>query len=762
MKKWLSLVALSVVLWLAGCPGEAPINPDPDSGVVHLPDGNVTLLDGGPVPDAGPGDSGSLPEADSGSPYGLDARPANPTCVAPVKPPVTNAPVQLERQFGTVTFNFPMLMLNAPGDSTNVYVMQRGGTILKVPKTATAQAQVSTFGTITVDAQGEGGLLGMAFHPNYATNREIYLSYTVTGPSAAVPMISRISRFKSLDNGATLAAASEEILLTVDQPFTNHKGGMIAFGPKDYLFIGFGDGGSGNDPGNRAQDLTNLLGKFLRIDVSGTDGALKYKIPADNPFAMSATNRKEIYAVGVRNPWRWSFDRDTSELWAGDVGQDFEEEIDKIVLGGNYGWRVREGFHCRGGGFNCPTAGYIDPVVSHLQPEAQSITGGYVYRGTGIPSFFGKYIYGDYVTKLIWVLNYEPATDGGPPRAVPQLIDQGGDNIVSFSQLDDGEVYVLRQGGVIQKFVPMGTPPVDNFPKQLSATGCFEAADPTKPVEGLIPYDLNAALWSDGAQKERFLALPDGQKITVEADGDFTFPNGTVLAKTFSLGGKRVETRLFMRHPDGTWGGFSYEWNDAQTDATLLAGSKTKQVGAQTWYFPSRSDCLVCHTSQAGFSLGLEVGQLNRTFQYPSTARTRNQLTTLEGIGMFSAPLPATRKLYPNPFGGDPVDQRAQAYLHANCAGCHRPGGTGRGPQNFVYGAAGGVATYCNVNPANGNLGVANAKILAPGAPASSIISVRMHALDANRMPPLATQVVDTSGTALVDGWIQGMTACPQ
>ncbi len=770
MNKWVLLVALAFVVIIGCLTGIAePGLVDPDGGTVVLPDGNVVLMDGGPVPDAGTPDAGTpdagVPEADSGSPYGLDLRPANPTCIAPVQPPTTTAPVAWAPAFTNLTFTFPMMMLNAPGENgAFAYVVERAGIIKRFPNRANATAaEITTFLTLTVSVQGEGGLLGVAFHPNYAVNREVYVSYTAAGPGGGTPLISRISRFKEVGG----ALGGEQILLSLNQPYDNHNGGGIAFGPDGFLYIGFGDGGFQDDPLDAGQNPSTLLGKFLRIDVNGTDAdaGLQYRIPADNPFLNTPGARREVYAMGVRNPWRWSFDRGTGDLWVGDVGQGFAEEIDKLVRGGNYGWDVREGFNCRGGGTGCPSAGYIDPVVAHPRGEAQSITGGFVYRGTAIPSFIGKYIYGDYILKNIWVLEFESSTDGGANlRPVPTIIGSGGDNIVSFAQLDDGEVYVLRQGGVIQKLVPSGAPPVDSFPKQLSQTGCFEPGDPTRPVAGLIPYDLNAALWSDGAQKERFLALPDAAKISVAPSGDFDFPNGSVLAKTFFLDGKRVETRLFMRHPNGNWAGYSFEWNEAETDATLLVGSKTKQVGARTWYFPSRSECLVCHTAPAGFTLGLEVGQLNRTFQYPSTARTRNQLSTLESIGLFSAPLggtPDTLIRYESPSGAGPVAHRAQAYLHANCAGCHRPNGTGRGPQNFVYGADGGVGTYCNVNPSNGNLGIANAKILAPGSPSTSILSRRMHALDANRMPPLASRVADTDGMNVVDSWIQTLSTCP-
>jgi uncharacterized repeat protein (TIGR03806 family) len=280
----------------------------------------------------------------------------------------------------------------------------------------------------------------------------------------------------------------------------------------------------------------------------------------------------------------------------------------------------------------------------------------------------------------------------------------------------------------------------------------------------MIPYDLNAALWSDGASKERFFAIPDGSTITVTASGDFDFPNGTVLAKTFSIGGQRIETRLFMRHMNGTWAGYSYEWNTAQTEATLLPASKSRVVGSQTWFFPSRGQCMQCHTAYAGRSLGPELGQLNRDFTYPATGRTANELETLAGLGFLSAPLPGpvnTLARYEPPFGGGPLESRARAYLHANCAGCHQQG-FGQGPADWRYSLTFLQTNSCNVMPSNGQVGLgAAARIIAPGSPANSVVSARMHALNAFRMPPLASSVEDTMGTALIDQWISSLTACP-
>lgn len=732
--------------------------------------GGGSATGGGGIEGGGSGGGGEQQDAgpqNDGGP-GLDARPVNTTCVAPNPPPSTSA-VATQRVFTNLSFSQPLGLFNAPGDTTRVFVQERQGRIRVFPNMAAAMPnQVSTFLDFStkVDDQGEGGFLGMAFHPQWPTRLEVFVSYT----ESSAPLRTVVSRFRSINAGMTLDPTSEERVFAIEQPFNNHNGGSISFGPDGFLYIGLGDGGSGDDPLNSGQRLNTNLGKFLRIDVN-VPAAQRYAIPSDNPFAGdvacnlsgddinapdAGTRCAEIYASGMRNPWRWSFDTVSGELWVADVGQGAYEEVDRVVRGGNYGWKVREGAHCRTGAM-CQTAGLIDPVVEYGRSLGNSTTGGYVYRGTTIPSLIGKFVFGDYGSGRIF--SVEPDGQGG--SQLGNLLDTNI-ALASFGQLADGEVYALDIGsGQIHQLVPTGTAQPDTFPKLLSQTGCFDSTDPKVVSAALIPYSINVPFWSDGASKERFVAIPDGTTVTVERSGDFTFPNGTVLAKTFTVGGKRIETRLFMRHMNGDWAGYSYEWNDTETEATLLAGSKSKTVGAQTWFYPSRSQCLQCHTAIAGRSLGLELGQLNRDQLYASTGRVADQLETLESIGYFSAALPTTLPKYPEPFGTEPLELRARAWLHSNCAGCHQQG-MGQGPADWRYSLAFKDTNSCGANPQSGTLGIANAKLVAPGSPMTSIVSRRIHALDAARMPPVGSSVVDAQGSALVDAWITSLTSCPQ
>jgi uncharacterized repeat protein (TIGR03806 family) len=321
----------------------------------------------------------------------------------------------------------------------------------------------------------------------------------------------------------------------------------------------------------------------------------------------------------------------------------------------------------------------------------------------------------------------------------------------------------------------------------LSATGCVDPKDPTKPAPGLIPYEVNSPLWSDGAEKERYMALPDGGRVTVksckrhptaclpvfmggtpEDEGHWSVPAGTVLVKTFLLGGKRVETRLLVRFDAYTWVGYSYEWNEEQTEAhvhpdRINGVQKSIKVGSgtQLWHFPSRSECLQCHTEAAGVALGLDSAQLNRDFVYPSGLKA-NQLETLERMGIFDAPLdgPAIAR-YPTPNEqGTPLAERARSYLHVNCAICHRPEGN-FAQMDLRYRTPLENTQLCNVEPEKGDLGVMGALRLVPGEPGKSLVSLRMHALDQERMPQLGTSVVDPLGVAVVDDWIRSLKGCP-
>ena len=358
-----------------------------------------------------------------------------------------NAQLSLESAFPDLSFSSPVFLTNA-GDSTDrIFVVEQAGRI-KVFQNSSSVQSSKTFLDITdrVTSGGETGLLGLAFHPDYKNNGYFYVDYTTPDP-----LTTRISRFQVTSNPDSANINSEVILLSFAQPYTNHNGGWIGFGPNDgYLYIGAGDGGSGGDPHNNAQNITKFLGKILRIDVDTNDVDLNYAIPPDNPFVDSTGSvLKEIYAWGMRNPWRSSFDPVTGWLWCGDVGQNTYEEIDIIENGNNYGWNCYEGNHTYPSG-DCEYPDYTFPIWEYSHSNGCSITGGYVYRGSDVPDLVGKYIYSDYCSSTLWALTY----DGSNPATNETLLTVPA-SVVSFGVDESRELYIVTQyPNAIYKFTP--------------------------------------------------------------------------------------------------------------------------------------------------------------------------------------------------------------------------------------------------------------------------------------------------------------------
>lgn len=429
--------------------------------------------------------------------------------------------------------------------------------------------------------------------------------------------------------------------------------------------------------------------------------------------------------------------------------------------GGNYGWSTCEGAHLLGDPVNlCNTPGLRDPVVELGRADAQSITGGFVYRGAAIPGLVGTYVFGDYSLGNIWALAYDPS--GAPVPKLVATVDPS--TLASFAVDNHGELYVLLFDGRIYELVPGGPPMADPFPKLLSRTGCVEPKDPTTPAAGVIAYDVNSPAWTDGARAARSFAIPDGTTIAVASDGTWALPTGSVAMQTLEIAGKPVETRMLVRHDDGAWAGYSYEWNEQGTDAALLPAGKSKLLAnGQRWTFPSRTKCLECHGAAAGGTFGLEHAQLNRDLVYAQTNRISNELATLDHVGLFTNKLagpPSTLPRLPSPTGAEPVEARARSYLHASCASCHRPKGFAKGLIDLRDETSFAATGTCNAPATQGPVNGATT-LVAPGSATTSILSLRMHATNIDRMPGEPTNTLDPMGTALIDAWINGLMACP-
>ncbi|TDB68877.1 PQQ-dependent sugar dehydrogenase [Arundinibacter roseus] len=363
--------------------------------------------------------------------------------------PTPTGPAQFSVQeaFQGLSFRDPVELVHAEDGSNRLFVIEQRG-LIRSFSTTQSNPSANTFLDISgkVQSGGEMGLLGLAFHPDFKNNGYFFVNYTRDNPRESV-----IARYQ-VSNPATGVAdpQSETILFTYAQPFGNHNGGSVHFGPDGFLYIATGDGGSGGDPQNNSQNRKNLLGKILRVDVNSTaKGA--YGIPSDNPFAGNQEQfREEIYAYGLRNPWKISFDKTQNQLWAADVGQNETEEIDLIVKGGNYGWRLKEGDDCYNPSSNCEQPGLIDPVWEYAQSNGdRSVTGGYVYRGALTPDLTGRYIYGDFVSGRIWAL--DPQADGANRNVL--LVEKVG-SISTFGVDEKNELYFCNyQDGKIYRIV---------------------------------------------------------------------------------------------------------------------------------------------------------------------------------------------------------------------------------------------------------------------------------------------------------------------
>ncbi len=737
--------------------GDVPI-PPPDIPPLDVPDVTCepACTDGVCSPDGCGGACpacGDLPAA-YGTSCRLDGDPEPPGAV------------MLEPAFDKIVFDYPVHINTLP-DGT-LLIVEKKGVVKTMPDDPTASgADVGLFMDISqrVDStKPEGGLLSLVLHPDYATNRYVFVNYTGTVDSKFTTLVSRFI----VGADGMVDATSELRLLSVRQPYTNHNGGQLGFGPDGYLYVGMGDGGSGGDPDNRAQDLGQLLGKFLRIDVDNPSGGKNYGVPEDNPFVGVDGAMPEIWAYGLRNPWRFAFDPLTGLLWTADVGQKKWEEIDIIERGKNYGWNIMEGSACYKPEVDCNPEGLTLPVAEYPHNDGHaSVTGGFVYRGKELPGFVGSYVYADYVLGTMYAVRF-----GGDGEAVVTDLGETEKKVTTFGLTKDGELLLAHvspfntSSGEIYRVVAAGDPvtPRAAFPRRLSETGCFKNLETLEPADGLLEYTVNTPLWHDGARSVRHLALPTGGKLS-PTDGAWTLPVGTRTVKTFVYdtpeGPLKVETRFVIQGEAGVRV-FGYRWNDEGTDAELLDSGAVRhfQLGAEAraWHFPSRADCLTCHNEASGRFLGWSTAQLDREATLGSV--TGNQLELWEKLGILAA-APQRGLVFPDPADTSvPVETRARAVMDVNCATCHRPGGLGQVEHDLRFATPLDETGVCDTEPSKEFFGVPNERLLAPGNPEASNLLLRMKTLGDLRMPSLGSHVVDEQAVGLITEWIQGLSSC--
>jgi uncharacterized repeat protein (TIGR03806 family) len=620
-------------------------------------------------------------------------------------------------------------------------------------------------------------LYGLAFHPQFDKNRYVYICYVRQNE---VPDGSVVSRFSvSRTDPPVIDPRSEQVILTYGSG--GHNGGCLAFGKDGCLYISTGDAGAPSppDPKMTGQDCSDLLSCILRLDVDHPQPGKPYAIPADNPFPDLAGVRPEIWAFGFRNPWKMSFDRATGDLWVGDVGWELWELIDKVERGGNYGWSVVEGPQPVNVEARRGPAPVLPTLKVHPHSEAASITGGYVYRGTRLAGLSGAYIYGDFQTGIIWALREK----GGKVTWQTELA-RTPLHLVAFGETNDGELLLVDHDRTHQIYTLVPSPAISSrstFPRKLSESGLFAAVREGRPAPGVLAYEINSELWSDGAIAERLVAIPGRGRIALSGDGMWQFPEGSVLARTISLelepgkpaSRRRIETQILHRESEA-WRPYSYLWNDLQDDAELVdagGASHTIENGKpgtnheQTYRVAARSECVLCHNPwvekkttifgvQSASPLGINTAQTNKPLAHSGPGA--NQLRLLHEAGILAwTPVPAQLPRLVDPYDESAdLDRRARSYLQTNCAHCHQfnAGGTANIALGFEIPLR--QTQTVGIRPIQGTFGIAAPRIIAPGDPGRSVLFYRMSKLGGGRMPRAGSNQVDERATRMIYNWI--------
>jgi putative heme-binding domain-containing protein len=727
------------------------------------------------------------------------------------------------RVFPNAKFNHPLLIAHCPG-SDRFFIGEQEGRLFSLANKPEAKPEV--FLDLRKDykllvpnpsARGISELYGLVFHPQFEKNRFCYVCYTLDkkenlpGPFADG---TRISRFTVKDADPPLIdVASERVVMTFLGG--GHNGGDLHFGHDGFLYISTGDGGGPNppDPLNTGQDCSDLLSSVLRIDVDNKDSGKNYAVPKDNPFVNLKDIRPEIWAFGFRNPWRTSIDRKTGALWVGDVGWELWEMVHKVEKGGNYGWSIVEGRQPVKPDQKIGPAPIRPPLLELPHTIACSVTGGYVYRGKKFPELEGAYIFGDWETRRLWAARF----DGEKLLEMPEIV-KPNIRVVAFGENHAGELYFLDYDTGFLHTLENNDATAANtkFPTKLSETGLFADTARVEPAAGVVKFDPAVRQWQDGATTSYLLALPNLSSVSLfEAPRPLPgqvfwhgfkmqFPKDAVLVKTISLDvvvGKerterRVETQLL--HFDGEdWRGYSYAWRDDQSDADLVpidgaekvfvvpTGMSTddRETGVaqvssrreQVWTFHSRTQCITCHNSWSEYGLAFTTQQLNRPAVVGQPAAP-NQLVALTRQGHVKRIAADGKELPPfdvesvkkepalAPLTSDgPLDARARGYLHVNCAHCHRFGGGG-GQVVLELDASKPLKEtgIFDVKPKQGDFGLPDARIVAPGDPYRSVLFYRMSKFGRGRMPHLGSEWPHQQGLDVTAQWIASLSSPPK
>ncbi|MDB6027176.1 MAG: glucose sorbosone dehydrogenase [Verrucomicrobiales bacterium] len=681
-----------------------------------------------------------------------------------------------EAIFPGLQFSWPVAVSAPPGETNRLFVAEKDGYISVITNlSAPTRSVFLDMHDIAAKDVKEDGLLGMAFHPNYATNGYVYVFYTTLTNGTKWDCIARFQADPQNPNRA-LRQSHTVILYQIDT-VPSHNGGDLHFGPDGYLY------GSLGDPNNTYQQVNNLHSGMLRIDVDKRPGNIppnpvtgtttQYYVPIDNPYIGATTlngnaiatnqTRTEFYAIGLRHPWRFSFDSLTGDLYVGDVGLSTYEEVNVVQKGKNYGWGYAEGTSTN----NPAYAAYLTPpLYQYGHTQGLAVIGGNVYRGAAIPDLYGCYVFGDYASGTIWSFRYQ----GGQATEVRELCNYPA--MICFgTDPRNGDILLASDGTSLQRITKIAATNSVAIPALLSQTGAFSDLTNLTTVPGIVPYEINVPFWSDNAEKKRWYMIPDGQQIGFQRDENWHFPVGTTWVKHFDLemvtgnpaSKRKIETRFLVSTVDGAYG-LSYAWNAAQTDATLVSSAGTTSSftvtnggvpKTQVWTFPGRSQCLTCHTRHSEFALGFNTRQLNR--DVPCGGGMANQIEAMSDAGYFTAPV-TNRYLLPafssSTDTNNSLEFRARSYLAANCSQCHQRFGWGFG--NWDARVSTPFMDAGLITAEVGDFGYLE-QMIYPGNTNSTLILQRMKATASGRMPPLATSVLDTNGINLMSQWVQSL-----
>ncbi|WP_081614418.1 PQQ-dependent sugar dehydrogenase [Novipirellula maiorica] len=591
-----------------------------------------------------------------------------------------------------------------------------------------------------------------------------------------------VSRFRMRpDDQPPADPVSEQVLFSLAYPSVSHYGGSIEFGPDGFLYLGTGDGMNQDS----SQDLSTLHGSILRIDVDNRDPGLNYAIPDDNPFAALTTRgnkRAEIWAYGLRNVWRLSFDQESGRMWAGDVGLNRFEEVNLIRGGANYGWPQREGLYPFDVGHSwdmtAPSEAdseshsqFVDPIITYDHRYGRAIVGGRVYRGDQFPELQGAYLYGDYASGMIWASYYDGTEVTRTIKLASPKVPLAG-----FGQDAGGEMFVCALDGIIYEFRKVEVDheePQQPFPEHLSDTGLFSSVKQLTPAAGMIPYRVNVPMWADGANQQRFLALPQAGQVEFSVDVPWKFPQGTVFVNHLTIPVtnkdqpiRRLETRLWVHGKNG-WDGYTYVWNEEQSDASLIELPEPRPLEVHTeqgsdqrlWHFLTNEQCNVCHSKANGFVLGLNTLQMNRI----EPDGVSNQIDRLERLGVFRNPLPLPPSTLPSfaDWGSrsGSIKEMARAYLAVNCAVCHVRDRLGITQIDLRFTTPLAETKLVGIRPRRpkSKRSAARESLIEPGHPEDSELLRRIEAEDEDRMPPLGRSMSDSEAAEVISAWIRGM-----